>query len=313
MQKQKIIIVSGPTASGKSQLALEAALSLREKGIRAEIVSADSAQVYRYMDIGTAKLTTPEMQGITHHLIDIVNPDEHFDAELFRRAALEIIERVSRGSGVAILVGGTGFWIRALLYGLFPGPGRDATFRDELKALAQQKGSTYLHEMLAKLDPKAAIKIHPNDLSRLIRGLEVHKLTGRTLSEHFADQSREENLNALHIALQTDRVLLYERINQRVDEMMAKGLAAEVTKLREMGFGPELESQKIIGYRQLHQHLDGEIGLDETVHEIKKATRHYARRQMVWLRGQPDITWLDGQKEREKFLGLTVKFLEAKQ
>ena len=310
MAKPKAIIISGPTATGKSRLALELAKEFGKRGISAEIISADSAQVYRRMDIGTDKLGEPERMGIPHLLIDVVNPDEHFDAALFRAMALKEIERINSNGGVPILVGGTGFWIRALVYGLFSGPARDDEIREELKNLEKQKGPDYLHQLLSELDPESAKRIHPHDLNRLVRSLEVHKLTGKSLSDHFKDQQKEPALHALHIALNIDRSLLHERINQRVDEMMVKGFLDEVKKLREMGYGPDLESQKIIGYRQLHQLLDGKTTLEKAVHEIKTQTRHYARRQLVWLRGQKEISWFDALNNDLNIFSQTSKFME---
>lgn len=310
MPKARAIIVSGPTASGKSRLAIELALELRRRGRAAEIISADSAQVYRFMDIGTDKLRPEEREGIPHHLIDVVKPDEHFDAAIFRRLALEQIERICRENGIAVLVGGTGFWIRVLLFGLFAGPGRDEEIRAELKKLSRAKGPAYLHELLCELDPESARRIHPNDLNRLVRALEIHRLTGKSMSEHFQSQAKEQSIDALHLALKLERGLLYERINERVEQMMSKGFLEEVQNLRQMGYGSNLASQKIIGYRQLHQHLDGELELGQAVHEIKKATRHYARRQLVWLRGQPGILWFDAFKERARILDIAVRFME---
>jgi len=310
MQKPKAIIISGPTATGKSRLALELAKEFAKKGVKEEIISADSAQVYRYMDIGTDKLGEPDRMGIPHLLIDVVNPDEHFDAALFRNMALKEIERINSQAGVPVLVGGTGFWIRALVYGLFSGPKRDDELREELNNLAKQKGQDYLHQLLSELDPESAKRIHPNDLNRLVRSLEVHKLTGKSLSDHFKDQQKETSIDALHIALNLDRNILHERINQRVDEMMAKGFLDEVKKLREMGYSPDLESQKIIGYRQLHQHLDGQHTLDQAVHEIKKQTRHYARRQLVWMRGQKEIAWFDALNNDLNIFSQAFKFME---
>ena len=310
MQKPKAIIISGPTATGKSRMALELAREFSKKGVTAEIISADSAQVYRHMDIGTDKLAAPERMGIPHLLIDVVNPDEHFDAALFRAIALKEIERINQAAGVPVLVGGTGFWIRALVYGLFSGPARDDEVREELKSLAKQNGPDYLHHLLSELDPESAKRIHPHDLNRLVRSLEVQKLTGKPLSDHFKDQQKEPSVNALHIALNIDRNLLHERINQRVDEMMAKGFLDEVKKLRDMGYGPDLESQKIIGYRQLHQHIDGQLTLDQAIHEIKKQTRHYARRQLVWLRGQPEIAWFEALNNDLNIFSQAFKFME---
>ncbi len=302
MPKNKVLIISGPTASGKSKAALELAVCLRGQGIKAEIISADSAQVYRYMDLGTDKLKPEDRQGISHHLIDIVNPDQHFDAELFRGLAGREIDRINQDRGLPILVGGTGFWIHALLYGLFPGPARSAEVREELKKTASEKGTQHLHAQLSAIDPESAQRIHPNDLFRLVRALEVYQLTGKSLTEHFKSQQKEKAFNALYFALNLDRNILYERIGRRVDEMMAGGFLGEVRKLRETGYGPELVSQKIIGYQQLHEHLDGVITLEQAIHAIKAETRHYARRQLIWLRKEKDVSWLDMIKGYDKIM-----------
>ena len=312
MADKKIIIISGPTATGKSRLAIELALWLRELGYPAEIISADSAQVYRYMDIGTDKLPSEERKGIPHHLIDVVEPDQPFDAMKFRTLALKEIERIGKEGGIPIIVGGTGFWIRVLIYGLFTGPGRSPEIRAELKKLAEERGRWYLHQLLKKIDPASAQRIHPNDIQRLIRALEVYQLTGKPLSKHFGERA-SSGLNVLHFALNFERNLLYQRINQRVDEMMERGFLEEVKRLREMGYGPELESQKIIGYRQLHSHLDGRLTLEKAVHEIKKQTRHYARRQLVWLRGEKNLIWLDPFKEKEKIFKKSQQFIKEEE
>jgi len=310
MSELRAIIISGPTATGKSRLAIDVALWLKEKGIPTEIISADSAQVYRYMDIGTDKLLPEERKGVRHHLIDVVDPDQQFDAMKFRSLALKEIERICAEGGIPITVGGTGFWIRVLLYGLFPGPARNPAIRAELKELAKEKGRHYLHKLLSEIDPESARRIHPNDIQRLIRALEVYRLTGKPLSEHFQKQKPSCSFNALHLALNLDRHLLYQKINQRVDKMMEKGFLDEVKRLREMGYGPELESQKIIGYRQLHSYLDGKLSLEKAIHEIKKQTRHYARRQIIWLRGEENVRWFNPEKEREKIFATIEKFIE---
>jgi len=310
MSQEKIIILSGPTATGKSRLAIELALNLRARGIPAEIISADSAQIYRHMDIGTDKLKPDQWQGIPHHLIDVANPDEHFDAEIFRKMAGQEIARINQSGGIAILVGGTGFWIHTLIYGLFRSPPRNEELRADLKKAAREKGSEYLHKKLMKIDPESAQRIHPNDIFRLVRALEVHQLTGKPLSEHFKEQTREPLYNALYFALNLPREVLYQRINKRVDEMLAKGLLDEVKNLRQMGYGPELASQKIIGYKELHEHLDGKKDLPSAVHEIKKETRHYARRQLIWLRKEKDVVWVDAIKAKEIIMERVKGFLE---
>jgi len=308
---KKLVIISGPTATGKSQLAIELSLRLKSQRIDSEIISADSAQIYRFMNVGTDKLAFEERKGVPHHLIDVVNPDEHFDAMIFRSLALKEIDRMHQENKIPILVGGTGFWIKTLIYGLFPGPSRNQTLRRNLEKTASEQGIEFLYQQLQKIDPASAQRIHPKDAHRIIRALEVFELTQKPLSAHFQNQAQKTQFQILYLALNLDRNLLYEKINRRVEEMLKKGFLEEVKKLREMGYAPELPSQKIIGYRQLHEYLDGQLTYEKAVHEIKKQTRHYARRQLIWLRAEPMVRWIDPQ-ERDKIFDLAEKFYQEK-
>jgi tRNA dimethylallyltransferase len=309
--KPRLAIISGPTASGKSRLAIDAAKGLYGLGIQAEIISADSAQVYRYMNIGTDKLSEGDWQGVEHHMIDVVDPDQEFSAAEFRDKAGEIIARLEEEGKAQLVVGGTGFYVRALLEGLFEGPGKDEEIREQLRRLAGAEGPAHLHERLRKIDPESANRIHPNDTKRLIRALEVYELTGKTLSEHFREHDKKSPYNVLMIGLDLERKDLYKRIDDRVDEMLQRGFLEEVKGLRQRGYGPGLKSQQTLGYRQLHLYLDGELGLDEAVSETKKKTRHYARRQMIWLRKEKGIRWYHPEKDQEKIKDEVLKFFSS--
>ena len=291
----KLLIITGPTASGKTRLAIEAALRLREQGLQPEILSADSAQVYRFMSVGTDKLLPAEREGIPHHLVDLVNPDEDFSAARWAGLAREVLGRLKQEGKPAIVVGGTGFYLRALLRGLFPGPTANPELRGRLEKEAAARGAPALHERLRQVDPESANRIHPNDLVRIIRALEVFELTGEPISRHFARQGRSqlEGFTVLRLGLELPRPQLYQRINLRVEQMLERGLVEEVKKLREKGYGPELKSQKIIGYRQVHEMLDGRHDLARARELIQRDSRHYARRQLTWMRAEPEIRWMD--------------------
>jgi len=295
LSEPPLLVLTGPTASGKSGWALEVAFRFREKGLQPEILSADSAQVYRGMDVGTDKLLPAERQGIPHRLIDLVEPDQDFSAAQWAAAAREALARLAAEHQPAILVGGTGFYLRALLRGLFPGPAADHALRAQLEKEAELKGVPALHDRLREVDPISANRIHPNDLVRIVRALEVFELTGEPLSRHFERQPRTSlaGFRVLRLGLELPRPELYRRINERVEIMLAKGLVEEVKGLRAKGYGPELKSQKIIGYRQVHGYLDGDHDLSRTKELIQRDSRHYARRQLTWMRAEPEIQWID--------------------
>jgi len=296
-----LLVLTGPTASGKTRVALEVARRLRERGLKPEILSADSAQVYRGMDVGTDKLSPPERQGIPHHLIDLVDPDEDFSAAQWAGAARDILSRLAGEEQPALLVGGTGFYLRALLRGLFPGPAADHALRARLEKEAEQGGVPALHDRLRQVDPGSANRIHPNDLFRIVRALEVYELTGEPLSRHFERQPKTSlaGFRVLRLGLKLPRPELYRRINARVEAMLARGLVEEVKGLRAKGYGPKLKSQKIIGYRQVHEMLDGRCDLEQAKELIQRDSRHYARRQLTWMRAEPEIRWLDPDSDQE--------------
>ena len=293
-ERPRIAVITGPTATGKSRVALDAAHALAGRGVPACIISMDSVQVYRHMDIGTDKLRPEEREGVTHHLIDVVTPDLTFSAAQFAAAADRIISEAWDRGGAAVLAGGTGFYLRSLLRGLFPGPSGHPEIRERLYEEASRLGTEALHQRLAGIDREAAIRIHPHDHVRIIRALEVFELTGEPISGHFKKQEQDgPRYPALIIGLALDRELMYERINARVDAMMARGLVEEVEKLRSMGYGPGLASQQALGYKQVHEMLDGALDRGRAAYLIKRDTRHYSRRQLTWLRKEPGLVWMD--------------------
>jgi len=285
----KLIIISGPTCSGKSALAVELALILG-----GEIINADSMQVYRGMDIGTAKLPISERKGISHHLIDIVNPDQEFNAALFLVHALPIINDLHSKKIPIIVVGGTGFYVRALLGGLFNCPPSNLELRQNLWEECEKQGPSFLYEKLSRLDRKAANSIHPMDKIRIIRALEVICLTGYQFSELTRKHAfSDKRFSALNLCLNVDRQVLYNRINRRTISMIDSGLINEVEVLLKMGYNLNLKSMQAIGYRHIVDYLQGEWDFDETTRLIQRDTRRYAKRQFTWLRADPDIIWMN--------------------
>lgn len=307
----RTVVITGPTATGKSGMALELARELSRRGIPPCIISMDSVQVYRYMDIGTDKLSEDEREGVPHHLIDVVLPDQTFSAAEFSRRSREILRDVEEGGGAAIIAGGTGFYLRALRQGLFPGPSARPEIRERLLAEVERDGLDALHDRLREVDPEAARRIHVNDRTRIMRALEVFEVTGEPISSHFDRQGEEAPwLEALVIGLDLERQIMYERINSRVERMMERGLLDEVSRLREMGYGPGLSSQQALGYRQAHMLLEEEIDFERAVYLIKRDTRHYARRQLTWLRKEKDLEWMN-VSDRGKIVSRCVEFLEG--
>lgn len=286
----KICILAGPTAVGKTDISLALAESLC-----GEIISADSAQVYKYMDIGTAKLKEEEMQGIRHYMIDEVYPDEEFSVAQFRERAEAYIRDINERGKLPIITGGTGLYINSLLNNLdFTESMSDAEFRKEMQKLAETKGRAYVHAMLEEVDPDSYRRLHPNDLRRVIRALEVYKFTGKPIS-YFQEQSRKLpcKYEYAYIALTMDRGKLYERIDKRVDKMMQEGLVEEVERLLKMGYGRELTSMQALGYKEIASYLQGEVSLEEAVRILKRDTRHYAKRQLTWFRGDKRVYWVN--------------------
>ena len=287
-QLKPLVVLVGPTAVGKSQVAI-----LLAKALGTAVLAADSRQVYRDMDIGTDKPKLSERQGVPHRLIDLVQPDHPFNVGMYRRYALAEIDRLHCRGLVPLLVGGTGLYIRALLRGLWEGPPADWSFRARLLDEARLKGATHLHDTLALIDPELADRLHPHDLVKIIRALEVHHLLGRPLSEmHRAHAFSEVLFSPLLIGLTREREALYRRIEARVDEQVAKGLVQETQRLLAKGYGRHLGSMKGLGYRQMAGYLAGDYEYEEAVQRLKRDTRRFAKRQMTWFRKEPDIIWL---------------------
>lgn len=290
MLKKPLIVIGGPTACGKTKSSIALA-----KAVNGEIISADSMQIYKYMDIGTAKVLPAEMEGIPHYLIDELNPDEEFNIAVFQKKAKAIINQIYEKGKIPILVGGTGFYINAIVYdNNFMETNAEETYRRQLAKLAEERGALYLHNQLKEWDPEAAEAIHPNNIKRVIRALEFFKQTGQKISCHNAEEKKRTSpYNTALIILTMERKLLYERINKRVDLMMQAGLLEEIKKLSAMGYTENLTSMKAIGYKEFFPYLKGEETLESAVDHLKQATRHFAKRQLTWFKGQTDGLWLE--------------------
>ena len=285
----KVIVIAGPTASGKTDLAIKLAHE-----INGEIISADSMQIYRGMDIGTAKPTMEERQGIPHYLIDIVDPDEEYSVAHFQRDAKNCIKEILNRGKVPIVAGGTGLYINSLVYNInFSETTADWEYRKQLEEIARDKGPEELHRFLQKVDPVSAEKIHPNNIKRVIRALEVFKTTGKPISQHQLESRTEKPEYEFKIfGLEMDRKILYERINKRVDKMMEMGLYEEVEGLLEK-YSPDLVSLQGIGYKEIISAIKGEYSLEEAVEKIKLNTRHLAKRQITWFKKTENLRWID--------------------
>lgn len=312
---QKAIIITGPTASGKTSLSIELA-----KTIGGEIISADSMQLYRGMDIGTAKPTIEEQQGIPHHLIDIAYPTQDFNVVLYCEMAKNCIKEISSRGKIPIIVGGTGLYINSLVYNIhFTETKEDPELRNELSQLATEKDNQFIHDMLASMDPVAAGEIHPNNVKRIIRAIEVFKLTGITRSVNLENSRKiSSDIDFLVIGLDMERSWLYERINQRVEIMMAIGLIDEVKRLLTNYSPLSKTAVQAIGYKEVIDYLNGNCALEDTTELIKKNSRNYAKRQMTWLKRLEDITWLSLERNTESnytlgnTLSLVGKFWEIR-
>ncbi len=288
--KIPLLVIVGPTAVGKSELALQVAEKLKT-----EIISADSAQVYRNMDIGTAKPTAEEQKRVKHHLIDLVDPDQPFSVADYQHAANELIKKLWSAKKLPLMVGGTGLYIRAVAGAYaFGSKGADFNTRTKYEQEAAEFGLSHLYQKLEGLDPEAAGKIHPNDQKRIIRALEVFNLEGKPISEQVRKTRISESpYQAVLFGLNMDRAVLYERIEKRVEKMIEKGFLEEVNSLRDKGFGKSDPGMQILGYRQLFAYLEGSAGWEDTIADIKKETRNLAKRQLTWFRREKEITWID--------------------
>ena len=310
--KQPLIILTGPTAVGKTELSIRLA-----KAVNGEIISADSMQVYRYMDVGTAKITAEEMQGVPHHLIDVLEPSEDFNVFLFKEMAEKALDNIYKKGKIPVITGGTGFYIQALLYDInFDDTDADSDFRTEMYRLAEEKGNEYVHGLLKEVDPVSASEIHFNNIKRVIRALEYHNQTGKKISEHNEEQRQNESpYNFLYLVLNDDREKLYERINKRVDLMFENGLTKEVDRLIEMGCHRDMTSMKAIGYREFFDYYDGNADLSMVRENIKTDTRHFAKRQLTWFRREKDVTMVnvnEFKSDKEKILEYMVKLIKEK-
>lgn len=285
--KEPVVVVVGPTAIGKTALSLQLA-----EQFNCEIISADSMQVYRYMDIGTAKVSRQERAQIPHHLIDIVDPDEDYDAARFAADCIDAIREIHSRARIPLVTGGTGLYISALMEGIFPNAPSDSSIRARLKQRITQEGSSKLHEELSLIDSVSAVKIHQNDTQRLVRALEVFYATGTPWSEHLKAHKRDGQLaNALLLGLTCERKVLYERINLRTEMIVEGGLEKEVRALLDMGYGQELKSMGSIGYRHMVNYLNGRWTIDEMKRLLARDTRRYAKRQYTWFSKTKNLQW----------------------
>lgn len=290
MKKKKLIILTGPTAVGKTALSIRLA-----KEIGGEIISADSMQVYRHMDIGSAKISKSEMQGVPHYLVDVLEPKDEFHVFLFQKMAKQAMEQIYANGHIPILVGGTGFYIQSVLYDIdFTENDTDLEYRKELELLGEKEGADYLHQMLEKVDSESAKSIHANNRKRVIRALEYYHLTGHPISEHNKiEREKESPYDFCYFVLNDERQKLYAKIETRVDRMLEEGLVEEVKQLKQMGCSVKDVSMQGLGYKEILGYLDGEYDLEHAVYLIKRDTRHFAKRQLTWFRREKDVIFIE--------------------
>lgn len=310
--KKPLIVLTGPTAVGKTDLSIALA-----KAVNGEIISADSMQVYQKMDIGSAKIRPEEMQGVKHYLVDVLDPKEEFHIVKFQQMAKSAMEEIYAKGKIPILAGGTGFYIQAVTKDIdFTQARQEDSYRKELEALAEEKGSEYLHEMLKKVDPKSAEDIHAHNVKRVIRALEFYHQNGTPISVHNAEQKQNESPYALaYFVLNMPRELLYQRIDRRVDQMLEEGLLEEVKGLREEGCHRGMVSMQGLGYKEILAYLDGEYPLEEAIRILKRDTRHFAKRQLTWFRREPEVVWVDKDSfnyEEDQILGYMLDICKNK-
>ncbi len=288
--KIPLIILTGPTAVGKTESSIKLA-----KQINGEIISADSMQVYKHMDIGTAKITKEEMNGVNHYLIDEIEPNEEFNVVKFKTYASTYINQIIQKGKIPIIVGGTGFYIQAILYDIdFSITKEDTSYRKELENLAKKHGNDYVHNMLSQVDSISSKEIHPNNLKRVIRALEYYKLTGEKISTHNQEQRKKESpYNFVYFVINDHRNILYEKIDIRVDQMVNSGLVSEVDKLFQKGYTKEMVSMQGLGYKEILDYLTGNTSLEEAIYILKRETRHFAKRQLTWFKREKEVTWVN--------------------
>lgn len=291
-QKKPLVVLTGPTAVGKTALSIHLA-----KAIGGEIISADSMQVYRQMNIGTAKIKPEEMQGVRHYLVDECMPDEEFHVVKFKEYANRYMEEIYQKGKIPILVGGTGFYIQAVLRDVSFEQEEVSEYRKMLERLAEEKGAHYLHEQLRQVDPESAAIIHENNIRRVIRALEYYEQTGEKISEHNEREKQKESpYNFAYFVLNQPREVLYKRIDKRVDLMIEQGLVEEVRGLMEKGYGRDLVSMQGLGYKEIYSYLQGEISLSDAIYILKRDTRHFAKRQLTWFKREQDVVWVEKDK-----------------
>lgn len=311
--KKPLVVLTGPTAVGKTKVSIGLA-----KAIGGEIISADSMQVYKHMDIGSAKITKEEMEGVLHYLIDVLEPSEPFHVVRFQEMAKAAMEQIYANGHIPIIVGGTGFYIQALLYDIdFTENSESCSYRKELERYAAEYGAQHVHDMLRAVDEESAEDIHAHNVKRVIRALEFYHQTGKRISEHNeAERQKQSPYDARYFVLTDDRAKLYERINLRVDQMLENGLVEEVRKLKEMGFTKDMVSMQGLGYKELIAYLDGECTLSEAVYQIKRDTRHFAKRQITWFKRERSVIWIDKEAldyEDAAIIQTMIKHMEGVQ
>ncbi|WP_017151365.1 tRNA (adenosine(37)-N6)-dimethylallyltransferase MiaA [Bacillus bingmayongensis] len=305
LQREKVAVIIGPTAVGKTKLSIDLA-----KALNGEIISGDSMQIYRTMDIGTAKVTTEEMEGIPHYMIDIKNPEDSFSVAEFQELVRGHIREITERGKLPIIVGGTGLYIQSVLYDYqFTDEAGDPVYREKLEKLATEHGVEYVHKKLQEVDPESASRIHANNVRRVIRALEIFHTTGQKMSDQLEKQENELLYDVSLIGLTMDREMLYDRINLRVDLMVGQGLLQEVNTLYENGV-QDCQSIQAIGYKELYNYFEGHISLEEAIMRLKTNSRRYAKRQLTWFRNKMDVTWFDvtdGEKTAE-----ILRYIEGK-
>ena len=310
--KKPLIVLTGPTAAGKTELSIALA-----KKLNGAIISADSMQVYKYMNIGSAKIRPEEMQGVRHYLVDVLDPREEFHVARFQQMAKEAMDEIYRNGQLPIVVGGTGFYIQALLKDIdFDESSGELPCRKELEETARREGGAVLYERLKQVDPESAEAIHPNNVKRVIRALEFYQETGQPISLHNREQKEKQPpYTYAYFVLNDDRARLYERIDRRVDRMVEQGLVEEVRWLKEHGYDRSLVSMQGLGYKELFPYLDGTCSLEEAVEIIKRDTRHFAKRQITWFKREPDVIWLNQQEfgyDKQKILKRMLELWEER-
>lgn len=312
LNKRPLVVLTGPTSVGKTALSIALA-----KAVNGAIISADSMQVYKHMDIGSAKITKEEMNGVPHYLVDVISPFEEFHIARFKELADKALEEIYESGKLPIVVGGTGFYIQALLYQVeFAKQDQDFSFRSEQEAYAKEFGNHALHEKLRDIDPISYEKIHENNVKRVIRALEYYHLTKTPISKHNEEESQKESpYNFAYFVLNDEREQLYQRIDTRVDRMVQNGLVEEVQSLKAMGCTKDMVSMQGLGYKEILDYLDGKCSLEEAIDTVKQETRHFAKRQLTWFRRETDVIWLNKQDffyEEDRILKKMLDILSDK-